>query len=84
MNHSCPSPGRNERFRPRAMNFEITYVLCVAVGAFILFGLPEFLEHMARLELALEGLIFMLILIFLPGGIVGGLNKMLKSLRFFR
>ena len=48
------------------------------IGAFILFSLPEFLGHLERLELALEGLAFMLILIFLPGGLVGGLNKLLK------
>ena len=48
------------------------------IGAFILFSLPEFLGHLERLELALEGLAFMIILIFLPGGLVGGLNKLLK------
>lgn len=48
------------------------------IGAFILFALPEFLGHLERLELALEGLAFMIILIFLPGGLVGGLNKLLK------
>jgi len=50
------------------------------LGAFILFGLPEFLGRLERLELALEGLIFILILIFLPGGIVGGLNKVLNRI----
>jgi branched-chain amino acid transport system permease protein len=50
------------------------------LGAFVLFGLPEFLGHLERLELALEGLIFILILIFLPGGIVGGLNKVLMRI----
>jgi branched-chain amino acid transport system permease protein len=48
------------------------------IGAFILFALPEFLGHLARMELALEGLAFMLILIFLPSGLVGGLNKILR------
>ncbi|MBW2203758.1 MAG: branched-chain amino acid ABC transporter permease [Deltaproteobacteria bacterium] len=48
------------------------------IGAFILFSLPEFLGHLERLELVLEGLAFMIILIFLPGGLVGGLNKLLK------
>ncbi len=48
------------------------------LGAFILFGLPEFLGHLERLELALEGLVFMLILIFVPGGLLGGLNRLLK------
>jgi len=48
------------------------------IGALILFALPEFLGQLERLELALEGLAFMLILIFLPSGLVGGLNKMLK------
>lgn len=48
------------------------------IGALILFALPEYLEHLERLELALEGLIFMLILIFLPGGFVGGLNRLFK------
>ncbi len=48
------------------------------IGALILFAIPEFLGHLERLELALEGLAFMLILIFVPGGIVGGLNKLLK------
>lgn len=48
------------------------------IGALILFALPEYLEHLERLELALEGLVFMLILIFLPGGIVGGLNRLLR------
>jgi len=33
---------------------------------------------MERLELVLEGLVFMLILIFLPKGLVGGLNRLLK------
>jgi branched-chain amino acid transport system permease protein len=51
------------------------------VGAFILFGLPEFLGHLERMELALEGLTFILILIFLPGGIVGGLNRLLRLIR---
>ncbi len=45
------------------------------IGALILFALPEFLEHLERLELVLEGLVFMLILIFLPKGLVGGLNR---------
>ena len=48
------------------------------IGALILFALPEFLGHLERLELLLEGLAFMLILIFLPGGLVGGLNKLLR------
>ena len=48
------------------------------IGALILFALPEFLEHMERLELAIEGLVFMLILIFLPKGLVGGLNRLLN------
>jgi branched-chain amino acid transport system permease protein len=48
------------------------------IGALILFALPEFLEHMERLELVLEGLVFMLILIFLPKGLVGGLNRILN------
>jgi branched-chain amino acid transport system permease protein len=48
------------------------------IGALILFALPEYLEHLERLELALEGLIFMLILIFLPGGTVGGLKRLFK------
>jgi branched-chain amino acid transport system permease protein len=48
------------------------------IGAFILFALPEFLGHLERLELVLEGLVFMLILIFLPGGLVGGFNRILK------
>jgi branched-chain amino acid transport system permease protein len=48
------------------------------IGSLILFALPEFLEHLERLELALEGLVFMLILIFLPSGIVGGLSKILR------
>ncbi|MBC8466933.1 MAG: branched-chain amino acid ABC transporter permease [Deltaproteobacteria bacterium] len=48
------------------------------IGALILFALPEFLGHLERLELALEGLAFMLILIFLPGGLVGGLSKLLR------
>ena len=48
------------------------------IGALILFALPEFLGHLERMELALEGFAFMLILIFLPSGIVGGLNKLLK------
>jgi branched-chain amino acid transport system permease protein len=51
------------------------------LGAFILFGLPEFLGHLERMELALEGLIFILLLIFLPGGIVGGLNRLLRLIR---
>ncbi len=51
------------------------------IGAFILFGLPEFLGHLERLELALEGLVFILILIFLPGGIVGGVNRFLRMIR---
>ena len=46
------------------------------LGAFILFALPEWLEHLERFELALEGIIFMVILIFLPGGLVGGLGKL--------
>jgi len=50
------------------------------VGAFILFALPEFLGHLERLELALEGLVFMLILIFMPGGLVGGMSR-LSALR---
>lgn len=48
------------------------------IGALILFALPEFLGHLERLELALEGLAFMLILIFLPGGLVGGVNRLLN------
>jgi branched-chain amino acid transport system permease protein len=48
------------------------------IGALILFVLPEFLEHMERLELVIEGLVFMLILIFLPKGLVGGLNRLLN------
>lgn len=48
------------------------------IGAFILFALPEFLGHLERMELALEGLIFMVILIFMPGGVVGGLNRLLR------
>ncbi len=48
------------------------------IGSFILFALPEFLGHLERLELALEGLVFMLILVFLPGGLVGGLNRLLR------
>jgi len=48
------------------------------IGALILFALPEFLGHLERMELALEGFAFMIILIFLPSGIVGGLNKLLK------
>jgi branched-chain amino acid transport system permease protein len=48
------------------------------IGAFILFALPEFLGHLERFELVLEGLVFMLILIFLPGGLVGGLNRILN------
>ena len=48
------------------------------IGALILFALPEFLGHLERLELLLEGLAFMLILIFLPSGLVGGLNKLLR------
>lgn len=48
------------------------------IGALILFVLPELLGHLERIELALEGFAFMLILIFLPSGIVGGLNKLLK------
>ncbi len=48
------------------------------IGALILFALPEFLEHMERLELAIEGLVFMLILIFLPKGLIGGLNRLLN------
>jgi len=48
------------------------------IGAFILFVLPEFLGHLERVELALEGLAFMLILIFLPGGLMGGLNRLLR------
>jgi branched-chain amino acid transport system permease protein len=48
------------------------------IGALILFALPEFLEHMERFELAIEGLVFMLILIFLPKGLVGGLNRLLR------
>ena len=48
------------------------------IGALILFALPEFLEHMERLELVIEGLVFMLILIFLPKGLVGGLNRLLN------
>lgn len=48
------------------------------IGAFILFALPEFLGHLERFELALEGLVFMLILIFLPGGLAGGLNRILN------
>jgi branched-chain amino acid transport system permease protein len=48
------------------------------IGSFSLFALPEFLGHLERLELVLEGLIFMLILIFLPGGLVGGLTRLLR------
>jgi len=48
------------------------------IGALILFALPEFLGNLERLELAIEGLAFMLILIFLPSGIVGGLNKLMR------
>ncbi len=48
------------------------------IGALILFALPEFLGHLERLELLLEGLVFMLILIFLPGGLLGGLNRLLR------
>ncbi len=48
------------------------------IGSLILFALPEFLGHLERMELALEGLAFMLILIFLPGGLVGGLNRLLR------
>ena len=48
------------------------------IGALILFALPEYLEHLERLELALEGLIFMLILIFLPGGTAGGLKRLFR------
>jgi branched-chain amino acid transport system permease protein len=47
------------------------------IGTIILFALPEFLGHLERLELLLEGLVFMLILIFLPGGLVGGVNRLL-------
>jgi branched-chain amino acid transport system permease protein len=48
------------------------------IGAIILFALPEFLGHLERFELVLEGLVFMLILIFLPGGLAGGLNRILN------
>ena len=48
------------------------------LGAFILFALPEFLGHLERLEMALEGFVFMLILIFVPGGLLGGLTRLLK------
>jgi branched-chain amino acid transport system permease protein len=48
------------------------------IGALILFALPEFLGHLERLELLLEGLVFLLILIFLPGGLLGGLNRLLR------
>lgn len=48
------------------------------IGALILFALPEFLGHLERLELILEGLVFLLILIFLPGGLLGGLNRLLR------
>lgn len=48
------------------------------IGALILFALPEFLGHLERLELLLEGLAFLLILIFLPGGLLGGLNRLLR------
>ena len=46
------------------------------LGAIILFALPEFLGHMERLELLLEGLIFIMILIFLPKGVAGSLSHM--------
>jgi len=46
------------------------------LGAIVLFALPEFLGHLERLELLLEGLVFIMILIFLPKGIAGGLGHM--------
>lgn len=50
------------------------------IGAFVLFAIPEVLGHMESLELAIEGLIFILILVFLPGGIVGALHSFLNFL----
>jgi len=47
-------------------------------GGLILFALPHFLGHLKELEVALEGLLFMLILIFLPGGIVDGMNRLFR------
>jgi len=48
------------------------------IGALILFAFPEVLGNLERLELALEGLAFMLILIFLPDGLVGGLKRLVR------
>jgi branched-chain amino acid transport system permease protein len=48
------------------------------LGAFVLFAIPEFLGHLLRFEIALEGLAFMLILIFLPSGLMGGLDGLLR------
>lgn len=45
------------------------------VGGLLLFVLPEFLGQLAEFELAIEGLVFILILMFLPGGLVGSLLK---------
>lgn len=48
------------------------------LGAFVLFSIPEVLGNMESFELAIEGMIFILILVFFPQGIVGALHSFLN------
>lgn len=52
------------------------------IGAFILFAIPDVLGHMENWELAIEGFVFILILVFFPAGIVGGLQSLFARFGF--
>lgn len=52
------------------------------IGAFILFSLPQALGRLAHWELVIEGFVFILILIFFPRGIAGGLHAVFARLGF--
>jgi ABC-type branched-chain amino acid transport system, permease component len=59
----------------------MTSLLGSVLGAFFLTVLPEFLRVFENVEVLLFGLILVLCMLYLPGGLAGGLAALTERLR---